>query len=162
MRDKTLFYHSGTGNVPTDHLQTILRLLAHARIPALFDEFTSITVVELGREYKVRVEQLRQLFATYCCGVCSSWGGLQILLEDTTDLVALSAVLFGSNEAKIWDRGVAAFSGMQARGARMCQLALPPLSLIVSMLRVREPSLEVVAWHSFISMLVVCCTQHHH
>ncbi|KAK9830151.1 hypothetical protein WJX72_010018 [[Myrmecia] bisecta] len=116
-RDKVVFYHEGYPDIPFSHLYTIMRLLAHMNILALFDEFQELTNGNIAKYYK-------------------------IFLEENHIVSALSAVLYGSNEAMVWDKGAATFSGLLARGAVIERLPLPPVSLMAAMLREREPALQ--------------------
>ncbi len=83
---------------------------------------------------------------------------MQIFLEQKRGVSALSAVLYGSNEAMVWDKGVATFSGMLARGAVIERLPLPPVSLMAAMLREREPALQVN--QCSVSAHPIACPEH--
>ena len=52
-RDKVVFYHEGLPDIPFSHLYTIMQLLSHMSILALFDEFQEQTNGNIAKFYKV-------------------------------------------------------------------------------------------------------------
>ena len=52
-RDKVVFYHEGYTDIPFQHLHTIMRLLSHMKILALYDEFQDNTNGNIAKHYKV-------------------------------------------------------------------------------------------------------------
>lgn len=116
-RDKLMFYYPGDEDDSDVRCSTVIRLLAHLKIPAVFDEFTAMTN-RISRCYKV-------------------------LLENSSDVVdPLSAVLFGSNEAAVWTEGTSSIAGCATIGGIMRRLPSPPLTLMYNMLLKNEPWLQ--------------------
>lgn len=95
-------------NVPTGKTQNILLLLAHMKIAACWDEFTSLSA-RIRLEYK-------------------------ILSEDTRfHLDQLSVILFGCSGVEIIESGLPVFSGLLSRGGLKLDLPRPGLGLIWAM-----------------------------
>ncbi|KAI5081869.1 hypothetical protein GOP47_0001612 [Adiantum capillus-veneris] len=114
VRDQAVFFYPGYGHISESCFPTVIRLLAHMRIPALFDEFIDVTSVDISKAYNV-------------------------LLDAKQEIEPLSAVLFGSDEVSIWNKGF----WFERAGVAICErLPAPPLSVMYQMLRFKEPGLQ--------------------
>lgn len=113
--DQALFFYPGYGRIPELYFSTIIRLLAHMKIPAMFDEFINVPAIDIGKAYN-------------------------LLLESKQEIEPLSAVLFGSDEVSIWNKGF--WFARPESGAVMERLPAPPLSVIHEMLLFKEPDLH--------------------